>query len=71
MGVSMLMNPCPSKKSMMARLIVARTRKMAHWRLERNQWWRLSIKNSTPCSLGVMGYSSTCCNTCTLCTPTS
>ncbi len=36
-------------------MMVARTRKAAHCLLDRNQRWRFFIRNSTPCSLRLMG----------------
>src|SRR4051812_8182064 len=39
-------------------MISWRTRIIACWRWERSQRWRWSIRNSTPCSFGVMGYGS-------------
>ncbi len=41
-----------------ARMMVARTRRMADWRGVRSQRWRCSIRKSTPCSLSVMGKGS-------------
>ena len=39
-------------------MITARTRMAAHWRDERSQRWRFFMRNSTPCSLGEIGYAS-------------
>ena len=38
-----------------ARMMVARTRRMADWRGVRTQRWRCSMRKSTPCSLREMG----------------
>ena len=57
MGVSTRVKPLLSSQSRIALMIVARTRRMAHCRLERSHRCRLSIRNSTPCSLGAMGNS--------------
>ena len=55
MGESDKINPFLWKYSRMAKIISSRTRKIAICRAERNHKWRLCIKNSGPCSLGVMG----------------
>ncbi len=62
--MSTRMKPLSSSQSRIALMIVARTRRMAHCRLERSHRWRLSIRNSTPCSFGPMGYSADSWTTC-------
>ncbi len=57
MGASSRVKPSSSKKSRMPFTRVWRMRRMAHWRLLRSQRWRFSMRNSVPCSLGVMGKS--------------
>ena len=55
MGGSVRMKPLVSKYSAAARMMVARTRRMADWRGVRIQRWRCSMRKSTPCSLSEMG----------------
>ena len=57
MGASSSVKPSLSKKSRMPFTRVCRMRRMAHWRRLRSQRWRFSMRNSVPCSLGVMGKS--------------
>ena len=55
MGGSVRMKPLVSKYSAAARMMVARTRRMADWRGVRIQRWRCSMRKSTPASLSWMG----------------
>src|SRR3989304_5344964 len=49
----------------------ARVRRIACWRVLRSEGWRWSMRTSTPCSLGVIGYGSASCTTCSDATASS
>jgi len=70
-GLSISTKPRSWKYERQMWMSLLRTRKAACWRDERSHRWRWSMRNSTPCSLGVMGYSGAICTSSTCSAPIS